>query len=85
MVSGVGPREQLEPLGIPVLQHLPGVGGNLQDHVSTSGAIYTFDSGQNRHLSFIVPEMMNEQAVEDFVHGADENLKTYYSLYTFYP
>ncbi|EDW37620.1 GL27080 [Drosophila persimilis] len=50
MVSGVGPREQLQPLGIEVVQHLPGVGGNLQDHISTSGAIYTFDSHQERHL-----------------------------------
>jgi choline dehydrogenase-like flavoprotein len=31
MLSGVGPREQLEPFGIPVLQELP-VGDNLQDH-----------------------------------------------------
>lgn len=71
MVSGVGPREQLEPLGIPVVQHLPGVGGNLQDHISTSGAIYTFDAKQNRHLSFIVPEMLNEEAVADFLQGRE--------------
>ncbi|EDV38476.1 uncharacterized protein Dana_GF19424 [Drosophila ananassae] len=71
MVSGVGPREQLEPLGIPVVQHLPGVGGNLQDHISTSAAIYTFDAKQNRHLSFIVPEMLNEEAVADFLQGRE--------------
>lgn len=34
MLSGLGDREELERLGIPVLQHLPGVGRNLQDHVS---------------------------------------------------
>ncbi|RAL09381.1 GMC family oxidoreductase [Aspergillus homomorphus CBS 101889] len=33
MVSGVGPRDQLESLGIPVLQNLPGVGQNMWDHV----------------------------------------------------
>ncbi len=32
MLSGVGPGAQLQDLGIPVLQHLPGVGENLQDH-----------------------------------------------------
>ena len=32
MLSGVGPREHLESLGIPVLHDLPGVGENLRDH-----------------------------------------------------
>jgi choline dehydrogenase-like flavoprotein len=31
MLSGIGPREELEPLGIEVLVDLPGVGKNLQD------------------------------------------------------
>ncbi len=34
MLSGVGPREQLESLGIPVRRDLPGVGENLQDHLA---------------------------------------------------
>src|SRR6516165_6106589 len=34
LLSGVGPREQLEPFGIPVVHHLPGVGQSLQDHYS---------------------------------------------------
>lgn len=34
MQSGVGDREQLRRFGIPVVQHLPGVGRNLQDHVN---------------------------------------------------
>lgn len=68
MVSGIGPAEQLQPLGIKVVQHLPGVGGNLQDHISTSGAIYTFDSPQpGQHMSFIVPDQLNEDAVRQFV------------------
>ena len=32
MLSGVGPKEQLEKFGIEVLHDLPGVGENLQDH-----------------------------------------------------
>ena len=32
MLSGVGPREHLESLDIPVLHDLPGVGENLRDH-----------------------------------------------------
>ena len=32
MLSGVGDQVELERLGIPVVQHLPGVGQNFQDH-----------------------------------------------------
>lgn len=32
MLSGVGPKDELERLGIPVAADLPGVGENLQDH-----------------------------------------------------
>jgi choline dehydrogenase-like flavoprotein len=34
MQSGIGDQAELLRLGIPVLQHLPGVGQNLQDHVA---------------------------------------------------
>jgi len=32
MLSGIGPKEQLEEFGIPVLQDAPGVGANLRNH-----------------------------------------------------
>lgn len=32
-LSGVGDSELLQSFGIPVVKHLPGVGGNLQDHL----------------------------------------------------
>lgn len=32
LLSGIGPRADLEALGIPVVRDLPGVGQNLQDH-----------------------------------------------------
>jgi choline dehydrogenase len=32
-LSGVGPRAELQALGIPVVHDLPGVGENLQDHL----------------------------------------------------
>lgn len=34
MHSGIGDRSELSRFGIPVVQHLPGVGRNLQDHVA---------------------------------------------------
>ncbi len=33
-LSGIGNRDHLEKLGLPVEQHLPGVGENLQDHLT---------------------------------------------------
>jgi choline dehydrogenase len=36
MLSGVGPADDLVRLGIPVVQNLPGVGKNLQDHPMVS-------------------------------------------------
>ncbi|MGE0024173.1 MAG: choline dehydrogenase [Hyphomicrobium sp.] len=32
-LSGIGNADELAALGIPVVQHLPGVGENLQDHI----------------------------------------------------
>ncbi len=34
LLSGIGPKQQIEPLGIPVVADLPGVGENLQDHLA---------------------------------------------------
>ncbi|KAK3986493.1 hypothetical protein QBC44DRAFT_297141 [Cladorrhinum sp. PSN332] len=34
MLSGIGPRDQLEPLGIPLVKELDHVGRNFADHVS---------------------------------------------------
>jgi choline dehydrogenase len=31
-ISGIGPAEHLQSIGVPVLHNLPGVGANLQDH-----------------------------------------------------
>jgi choline dehydrogenase len=33
MLSGIGPAAHLADMGLPVIQDLPGVGGNLQDHL----------------------------------------------------
>jgi choline dehydrogenase len=34
MQSGIGDRHELQRFGIPLAQHLPGVGANFQDHIS---------------------------------------------------
>lgn len=41
MLSGIGPASHLADIGIPVAIDLPGVGGNLHDHVQVSLAYDT--------------------------------------------
>lgn len=33
MLSGVGNAEHLKDVGVPVVQHLPAVGQNMEDHL----------------------------------------------------
>jgi choline dehydrogenase-like flavoprotein len=40
MRSGIGPAEALKALGIAVIADLPGVGGNLHDHLLSGGNVY---------------------------------------------
>jgi choline dehydrogenase len=42
MLSGVGEAKGLRSLGIDVVENLPGVGGNLQDHVLVSGVVFKY-------------------------------------------
>src|SRR6266404_4073188 len=42
MLSGVGDAKALRGLGIDVVENLPGVGQNLQDHVLLSGVVFKY-------------------------------------------
>jgi len=42
MLSGVGEGNALRSLGIDVVENLPGVGQNLQDHVLLSGVVFKY-------------------------------------------
>src|ERR1700733_6048736 len=42
MLSGVGDAKALGRLGIDVVENLPGVGDNLQDHVLASGVVFKY-------------------------------------------
>ncbi|WP_374375709.1 GMC family oxidoreductase [Dongia sp.] len=45
MQSGIGPEAELGRHGIPLIQHLPGIGRNHQDHVSF-GCIFEYEKPQ---------------------------------------
>src|SRR5258707_14171822 len=42
MLSGVGEAKVLRGLGIDIVENLPGVGENLQDHVLVSGVVFKY-------------------------------------------
>jgi choline dehydrogenase len=44
MQSGIGSAEHLKSFNIEVIQHLPGVGANLQEHVLLRGCIWEYES-----------------------------------------
>lgn len=44
MLSGIGPAEELHRIGVPVLQHLPGVGRNMYDHMSHFGPTFVVNT-----------------------------------------
>ena len=54
MLSGVGPRDQLSSLGIPVIVDAPGVGQNLRDH---PGVWVTWRTKQGFELDGLAPRM----------------------------
>lgn len=43
MLSGIGPKADLEKVGIPVIHDSPGVGRNLQDHIAIGGLTFPID------------------------------------------
>ncbi|XP_060815321.1 glucose dehydrogenase [FAD, quinone] [Bombus pascuorum] len=43
MLSGIGPRQHLEEVGITVVHDSPGVGQNLQDHIAVGGLAFLID------------------------------------------
>ncbi|XP_050356404.1 glucose dehydrogenase [FAD, quinone]-like [Nymphalis io] len=61
MLSGIGPRNHLEKLKIPVIQDLA-VGENLHDHVSFSGVTLTLSN----KTATMVSEKEILQAVQDY-------------------
>ncbi|KAF2447602.1 GMC oxidoreductase [Karstenula rhodostoma CBS 690.94] len=65
MRSGLGPKEHLEEHGIECLVDLPGVGGNLMDHV----------------LCFIFYEVSEPNLTNDYLAYHDNAIASTYALY----
>lgn len=64
MLSGVGPKEHLEELQIPVLQDLP-VGQNLHDHLTFLGILFTV----NKTTPYRPDVVLNPATVRTWFNG----------------
>jgi choline dehydrogenase len=54
MLSGIGPRAELERVGVPVVHELDGVGANFQDHA----VVYvTFQGTQDLREDYVIPKV----------------------------
>ncbi|KAH7925221.1 alcohol oxidase [Leucogyrophana mollusca] len=63
-LSGIGDRSILEPLGIDVKFHLPGVGRNMQEHITHAGVCFELKDDTNLRTYDLMrdPEYMAQQA-----------------------
>ena len=65
-LSGIGQRSILEPLGIPVLINLPGVGNNLQDHAMLRVS-YDYTNTSVRDINdFFLNSTFNDESAAEF-------------------
>ncbi|XP_011501810.1 PREDICTED: glucose dehydrogenase [FAD, quinone] [Ceratosolen solmsi marchali] len=55
MLSGIGPKEHLQEVGVPVLYNSPGVGQNLQDHIAVGGLVFLID----QPISIVMNRLVN--------------------------
>lgn len=71
MLSGIGPRDHLEQLDIPVVHEAAGVGRNLQDHVGIGGLNYLVTKPANitdpASFSFNLMRSVNAHTLNLFV------------------
>ncbi|XP_067139579.1 glucose dehydrogenase [FAD, quinone]-like [Centruroides vittatus] len=65
MLSGIGPKEELDKFNIPIVMDLP-VGKNLQDHVATGGVNFVL----NQPVSLMPERLTNDDVIQFLHHGS---------------
>ncbi|XP_015597066.1 glucose dehydrogenase [FAD, quinone] [Cephus cinctus] len=71
MLSGVGPRDHLAEVEVPLVHHSPGVGMNLQDHVAMGGITYLIDPPaecpEPTGFAFVLPRFLTLATIKQFL------------------
>ncbi|VTP91508.1 GMC family oxidoreductase [Sphingobacterium daejeonense] len=60
-LSGVGPREELEKFGIPVIANVPGVGENLNDHL-----MFTLKFVSEKNIEDSIFNPLSDEAIDQW-------------------
>uniref|UniRef100_UPI0021309F3C glucose dehydrogenase [FAD, quinone]-like n=1 Tax=Vespula vulgaris TaxID=7454 RepID=UPI0021309F3C len=76
MLSGIGARDHLKELGIPVIQDSPGVGQNLQDHIGFGGLIFLID----KEISVVTKRLIDLNVILRYAINEDGPLTSSYGL-----
>ncbi|XP_060806796.1 glucose dehydrogenase [FAD, quinone]-like [Amyelois transitella] len=72
MLSGVGPKDHLSRLGIPVIQDLP-VGHTLYDHITFPGLVFTLNVS---NLSFVESRETRLDSIIQWIQYGDTAVST---------
>ncbi|XP_076665428.1 glucose dehydrogenase [FAD, quinone]-like [Andrena cerasifolii] len=81
MLSGIGPKDHLKEVGIPVVHDSPGVGQNLHDHAGIGGQAYVIDPPADYNGSRPFTFNMTDPSVnESLIEFAFNYTGTCYSL-----
>ncbi|KAF5020737.1 hypothetical protein F66182_7239 [Fusarium sp. NRRL 66182] len=65
MHSGIGPKDQLEQFGLPVVKDVPRVGQGLRDHMFTP-LVYTRKEGDTARAPFYGDQKIMDEALEQW-------------------
>ncbi|TFY70292.1 hypothetical protein EVG20_g2726 [Dentipellis fragilis] len=82
LLSGIGPKNELEPLGIKTVVDSPNIGKNFQDHpllsnsfvVNSTGAVTIDDINRNDSLRAALLQQWTNNRTGDFVIGSPNQL-----------
>ena len=77
LLSGIGPKEELEEHRIPVIQNLPGIGKNLHDHLWLE-LVTTQKMGSHHRTSYISSPDDLQVARDQWVKDKTGPLADYY-------
>lgn len=78
MLSGIGPREHLEHIGINVIHDSPGVGRNVQDHIAVGGIVFRID----HPVAFVMNRLVNINSAVRYAVAEDGPLTSNVGLET---
>lgn len=67
LLSGIGPQEHLQSIGIDPVINLPAVGKNIQDHVATTIGPILLSNNNNSNSTFLSDRDLNNAVINEYI------------------